>query len=119
MSTGGAIVISAVMVGLIYVWRFFYGTGSEKPSAPATPESVVGIGPLVSPEGFLVAWGTVYLVISILAGFSEPLASSLAISVLVGDILANGIAISKGTTELRESKTQKSTGKVKSNAKHS
>jgi hypothetical protein len=107
VNTGGAIVISAVMVAAIYAWRWF--TGGETPQAPATPGSVVGVGPLVSPEGFLVAWGTVYLVISLLAAFSEPLASSLAISVLVGDILANGIAVSKGTTELRESKTKKAT----------
>lgn len=112
MNTGGAIVISAVMVGVIYAWRWF--TGGESPSAAASPSSVVGVGPLVSPEGFLVAWGIVYLVISLLAAFSEPLASSLAISVLVGDILANGVAISKGTTQLREAKTTNSKGKVNS-----
>lgn len=111
MSTGGAIVISAVMVGLIYVWRWF--TGGETPAAGASPSSVVGIGPLVSPEGFLVAWGIVYLVISILAAFSEPLASSMAISVLVGDVLANGVAVAKGTTQLREAKTTQPAGKGK------
>ena len=81
--------------------------------AGASPSSVVGIGPLVSPEGFLVAWGIVYLVISILAAFSEPLASSMAISVLVGDILANGVAVAKGTTQLREAKTTQPAGKGK------
>jgi hypothetical protein len=111
VNTGAAIVVSAVMVAAIYAWRWF--TGGETPSAGANPQSIVGIGPLVSPEGFLVAWGVVYLIISLIAGFSEPLASSLAISVLVGDILANGVAVAQGTTKLRESKTQKSTGKEK------
>jgi hypothetical protein len=111
MSTGGAIVISAIMVGAIYAFRWF--TGPETPAAPASANSIVGIGPLVSPEGFLVAWGTVYLVISLLAAFSEPLASSLAVAVLVGDILGNGIAVAQGTTQLRESKETPNTGKVK------
>lgn len=117
MSTGGAIVISAVMVAAIYTWRWF--TGEGQPSAPATPSSVAGIGPLVSPEGFLVAWGIVYLVISLIAAFSEPLASSLAISVLVGDILTNGAAVAQGTTQLREAKTTNAgKGKVKQSAQH-
>lgn len=117
MSTGGAIVISAIMVGLIYTWRYF--AGGETPTAAATPTSVVGIGPLVSPEGFLVAWGIVYLVISLIAAFSEPLASALAISVLVGDILANGVAVAQGTTQLREAKTTNAgKGKVKQSAQH-
>jgi hypothetical protein len=112
MNTGGAIVISAIMVGAIYTWRYF--AGPETPAAKPSPSSVVGIGPLVSPEGFLVAWGIVYLVISLIAAFSEPLASSLAISVLVGDILANGVSVAQGTTQLREAKTtQPGKGKVK------
>jgi hypothetical protein len=112
MNTGSAIVISAVVVAGIYAWRWF--TGGETPAAGATPKSVAGIGPLVSPEGFLVAWGVVYLTISLLAAFSEPLASSLAISVLIGDILTNGVAVAQGTTQLRESKTTGAKGKVKS-----
>lgn len=115
MNTGGAIIISAVMVAVIYAWRYF--TAGETPAAPPSASSLAGAGPLVSPEGFLVAWGTVYLVISILAAFSEPLASSLAISVLIGDVLANGAAVAKGTTQLREAKTpQTQTGKVKKRA---
>lgn len=102
MNTGGAIVVSAFMVGAIYAWRYF--TGGETPKAQLSATSLVGSGPLVSPEGFLVAWGTVYLTISVIAGFSEALASSFAIAVLVGDILTNGVAIARGTTALRESK---------------
>ena len=117
MSTGGAIVISAVMVAAIYAWRYF--AGSEPPAAAPSPSSVVGIGPLVTPEGFLVAWGIVYLVISLIAAFSEQLASALAVSILVGDILANGLAIAQGTSRLREEKTSNAgKGKVKQSAQH-
>lgn len=116
MNTGSAIVISAIMVGMIYAWRWF--TSGEQPSSHLTASSLVGQGPIVSPEGFLVAWGIVFLVISIIAGFSEALAGSLAISVLVGDVLANAVAVSKGTTGLIRSKQvtaqpQSSKGKVK------
>jgi hypothetical protein len=112
MNTGGAIVISAVMVAAIYAWRWF--TGGEQPAAKLNASSLAGQGPLVSPEGFLVAWGTIYLMLSILAGFSEALAASLAISILLGDILVNAVAISKSTTALREQKTSNpAKGKVK------
>lgn len=109
MSSGSAIVVSAALVFAIYAWRWF--TGSEPPREKLSAKSVVAVGGsrLVSPEGFLVAWGTVYLVISVLAGWSEALASSMAISVLVGDILANGVSIAQSTTQLREEKTPKTT----------
>ena len=64
---------------------------------------------------YLMSWGTIFLMISILAGFSEALAGSLAISILVGDILANAVSVSKSTTGVvaRESKPQPGKGKVK------
>ena len=114
MNTGSAIVVSAFMVAAIYAWRWFTG-GEGKPAAQLNARSLLGQGPLVSPEGFLVAWGTIFLMISILAGFSEALAGSLAISILVGDILANAVSVSKSTTGVvaRESKPPPGKGKVK------
>ena len=112
MNTGSAIVVSAVMVAAIYAWRWFTG-GEGTPTAKLNAASLAGQGPLVAPEGFLVAWGTIFLLISIVAGFSEALAGSMALSVLLGDVLANGVAVAKGVNA-REQTTQPATkGKVK------
>jgi hypothetical protein len=107
VNTGSAIIVSAFMVAAIYAWRYL--TGGETPRASLTPASVIGAGPLVSPEGFLVAWGVIYLVLAVLSGFSEALAASLAISILLGDILANGVAVARSTSALTASKTTQPT----------
>jgi hypothetical protein len=99
------ILLSAIVVLLIYLLRF--STHEHIPGAPISFEAVVGLSPeVISPEGFLVAWGLLYLFISISSYWSEEFANAFATMVLVGDLLTNAIGVSGATTRIEEASRQ-------------
>ena len=104
------IALSAFVVAALYSWRWLTG---KHQGAALSFKSLVGYqAPLVSPEGFVVAWGVVFLVLAILAAFLPALAGSLALLVLTGDVLGSGVSVAEGAGALEAAKvTQSSKGK--------
>lgn len=97
----GWIITSAIVVGGLYIWRLLSGTPAR---AKLSPSSIAGkSGELVSPEGFLIAWGIVYIALSIAAGFFPKAAGAMAVLVMIADILANGPAALKSAEPLERS----------------
>ena len=97
------IVLSAFVVAAIYTWRWL--TGNHQ-GAKLSPGSLVAYKqPLVSPEGFVVAWGVIYLTLGILGTFSPSLAGSLALLIMTGDLLAGGMNVAEGASRLEQVKT--------------
>jgi hypothetical protein len=117
MNTGAVIVLVAGITGVIYAWRYFAEGGAAAATGSLSKPSSVIAPPLVSPEGFLVAWGVVFLTLTVLAAFSEQLASSMALLILVGDLVANGVAVSKGTLGLERAKSENKTATKKGKPK--
>lgn len=104
-----AIILSAFIVAGVYSWRWLTGT---KPDEKVSLESLVGYKrPLVSPEGFLVAWGSVFFILSAVSSFLPTLAGALALLVLFGDVMANFAGAAEGALKLSESKREKTTSK--------
>jgi hypothetical protein len=98
------IVLSAFVVAALYSWRWL--TGNHR-GAKLTPATLVAYNaPLVSPEGFVVAWGVIYLTLAIVGSFAPGLAGAMALLILTGDVLANGVSVAEGTTALEAAKTE-------------
>jgi hypothetical protein len=98
------IVTAAILIALIYAWRYY--TSHSSAGAPLGAQSLAGIGPLVSPEGFLIAWGVVFLTLSTVASFAPGFANAFALLLLVADVLANGYAVSRTTRQAISLKTE-------------
>jgi hypothetical protein len=97
------VITAALLVALIYAWRYFTA-GPESGGAPLGAQSLAGIGPLVSPEGFLVAWGFTFMTLSVISGFAPGFASNMALLILVSDVIANGVGVAKiaqGSVEMK------------------
>lgn len=78
--------VSALVVGGVYLYRRLTEGSAEELKASTT----------VAPLGrFVVAWGVVFLSLSVLAGPSPTLAGSLALLVMLASLLANGVQVSK------------------------
>jgi hypothetical protein len=84
-----AILLSAAVMGGIYAWRWLTSRGSLPATAELSAAKLIGYGPQVSPEGFLVAWGVVYGGLSILAMLAPGMAGSLALLILLTGAIAN------------------------------
>lgn len=85
-SANSMIKIGALLVGGIYAFRrFTEGTAEqEKRSTKLAP-----LGQ------FVIAWGTVFLVLSIIAPAAPTLAGNMALLLVVASLLSNGVQASK------------------------
>ncbi len=92
-----AIKVSALIVGGVYLYRrFTEGTASELKAS----ETVTPLG------RFLVGWGVVFFSLSALAGPFPGVAGELAILLVLGTLLTNGVQISKDLNKgLRQGKS--------------
>lgn len=84
-----AILASAVLMGGVYAWRWLTGRGNLPAAAKLSAGKLVGYGPQVSPEGYLVAWGIVYGGLSLLATAAPGMAGTLALLILLTGMIAN------------------------------
>lgn len=76
-------------MGGIYAWRWLTGRGKLPAAAKLSAAKLIGYGPQVSPEGFLVAWGIVYGGLSVLSMALPGTAGSLALLILLTGAIAN------------------------------
>lgn len=96
------IVLSALIVGGLYAYRWL--AGGRKQPGKLSAAKLAGLGSQVSPEGFLIAWGAVYLGLSILSSGAPQLAGALAVLIALGNALANFSPIAKALGELQQHK---------------
>lgn len=98
-----AIVISALVIGGVYAYRWLAG-GKGVAKSKLTAAKLVGLGPQVTPEGFLVAWGVIFLSLSLGAQLSPRLAGAFAILLTVSSLIANFLTVSESVGGLIASK---------------
>ena len=84
-----AIILSAAHMGGIYAWRWLTGRGNLPATAKLSAAKLIGYGPQVSPEGFLVAWGIVYGGLALTSTILPGMAGSLALLILLTGAIAN------------------------------
>lgn len=105
----GSILLSAFVIGGLYAWRWLTGTGEQGAPVPTTAagkaKSLIGLGPQVSPEGFIIAWGVVYMFLSILSTVSPGLAGAFALLILLGGVVANFASASESALALEQAKS--------------
>jgi hypothetical protein len=77
--------LAALVVGGVYVFRrFTEGTAEQEKRSTK-----------IAPLGqFVIAWGTVFLVLSIAAPATPTLAGNMALLLMVASLLSNGIQVS-------------------------
>jgi hypothetical protein len=100
-----AILLSAAVMGAIYAWRWLTGRGKLPATAKLSPAALIGYGPQVSPEGYLVAWGIVYGGLSMLSTVLPGMAGSLALLILLTGAIANFSSASTTALALVKLKT--------------
>lgn len=112
-SAHSAILLSALIVAALYGYRWLVRGESSL---------IAGKGPEVSPEGFLMAWGVLYLMLSVASTFAAGAAGAFAVLIALSDVFANFGAVSGAIsqTELHKGATQTITGKItgKKGGKH-
>jgi hypothetical protein len=85
-SANGMIKIAAFVVGGVYMFRRFTEATAEQEKASTS----------LTPLGqFVIAWGTVFLTLSIIAPAAPTLAGNMALLLMIASLLANGIQVSK------------------------
>lgn len=84
-----AILLSATIMGGIYAWRWLTNRGKLPHASGLSAAKLIGYGPQVSPEGFLIAWGIVYGGLSVLSMALPGLAGSMALLILLTGAIAN------------------------------
>jgi hypothetical protein len=100
-----AIIISALLMGGIYAWLWLSGGSSLQTATKLTAGKLVGYGPQVSPEGFLVAWSIVYGGLAVASTIIPGLAGALAVLLLLTGMIANFGSASETALALVKSKT--------------
>lgn len=105
-SATSMIVISAMVMGGLYAWRWIVG-GPASAKAKVSAGKLIGLGSLVSPEGFLVAWGAIYLMLALGAAASPQLAGAFSLLILLGGLVANFSSVATNATALIQSKTSR------------
>lgn len=84
-----AVIISALVVGIVYAYRRL----EEPTSSGVTLPRLIGAG---APAGFapwVTAWGTVFFMLAIASEFAPGPAGAFAILVATSDVLTNGAAL--------------------------
>ena len=90
----GAVVLSALVVGSTWAYRKLIEPASSKPAGRGGAKALAGLESTPAPAGeFGIAFGFIYLTLSVTASFAPELAGSLAVMIAVGDVLANGSAV--------------------------
>lgn len=100
-----AIIVSALLMGGMYAWRWLTGRGSLPATAKVSAGKLVGYGPQVSPEGFLVAFAIVYGGLAVVSTLLPGLAGSMALLILLTGMIANFGSASETALGLVKSKT--------------
>lgn len=98
-----AIVISALILGGVYAYRWLTG-GKSQAHAKISPGPLVGLGPQVTPEGFLVAWGVIYLSLGLASELAPALAGAFAVLIALSTLIANFLTVSGSVSGLISSK---------------
>lgn len=96
------IILGALITGGLYAYRWLAG-GQTEP-AKLSLQKLVGIGSQVSPEGFIAAWGAIFLGLSLLATAAPKLAAALTVMIVLGNLVATFGQVSQSTEELIRAK---------------
>jgi hypothetical protein len=108
MSQGTAerwVVISALVVAGVYAYRRIV-----EPVQTGNLKNIIGIGNPVPLGQFATAWGTMYLVIAIMASAAPGLGGGFAILVMTGDLLTNTANLTADLNKQQGTTTQAATG---------
>lgn len=92
----------------LYAWRRL--TSKTVGSVPLTVGGMLGQGPVVSPEGYIVAWGGVFMILSLLSVFIPTLAGAVTGLILLTTLTLNFESASQSAAALIKQKS-KSGGK--------
>jgi hypothetical protein len=101
------IILTAVVLGAAYAWRWLTGEkgATGLTFSQETAKKLIGIGPNISPEGYMVAWGIMCFGLAMLSVVSAPLAGALALLILLASMIGNFTTVAHGLTTLQASKT--------------
>lgn len=102
-----AIVVSALVVGGVYLYRYVWDkangkleTKTVKLSEAESIEVLAGLnGQLATPAHFLIAYGAVYFGLSLVSMLSPTAGGGFAVLVAVGDFLTNGLSVVTSLSE--------------------
>ncbi len=98
------IAIGALVVGGLYAYRWL--AGGQIVGSKLTPAKLVGIGSRVSPEGFLIAWGAVFLGLSLLSTGAPKMAAALTLLIVITNVITNFGPVADFATEVQTLKTE-------------
>lgn len=90
------VILSAVIVFTVWGFRYLDEMGKEATSSPAKIglDSLSGLSnEVLHPAQFLIAFGFIFFILSIVATGAPKLAGSFAILIAVGTTIANGVSV--------------------------
>lgn len=83
----GLIGLSAMILGGLYLWRWTTSKGSTV--SVTTPSGLIGLGGLLDPLKFLIAWGFGFLILAVIGQLIPPLGGGLALMIIVTSVAGN------------------------------
>jgi hypothetical protein len=102
----GVILLAALVLGGFYAWRWLTGRKVGQAKTKVSVGKLLGRGELVSPEGYLVAWGASFMILSIISVFAPALAGAFALLVALTATIENFDTISTSANELAKQKSK-------------
>lgn len=102
----GVILLAAMILAGFYAWRWLTGQKTGQPKSKPTVGKLLGSGELVSPEGYLLAWGGAFMILSIISVFAPALAGAFALLVALTATIENFDTVSHEAAELAKSKSK-------------
>jgi hypothetical protein len=91
-----AVIISALVTAGVYTYRRL---SEDTTSVSKGVSALFNVGAPAAFGEFVTAWGFSFFVIALIASAAPTLGGSFAILVLVGDLLANGQAVSSDVSQ--------------------
>lgn len=95
-SAESTVTTSALIVGVVYAYRYFTeGPSSDAPSLahPTAAKQLAGAGGLPPLSHFIIGYGFAFMIISVIAQAEPDIGGPLAALVALGTVLAQGQAL--------------------------
>lgn len=102
----GVILLAAMVLMGLYAWRWLNSKPGEARATNVQVGKLLGAGQLVSPEGYIVAWGGTFMILSLISVFAPALAGAFALLVLLVSLIENFDTVTSQAQQLAESKTK-------------
>lgn len=97
----GAVTLSALVVAGVYGYRRLAEGNTNQAStltSKTAAKQLAGLGGTPAASHFVVGFGVVYILLSIVAQAAPTLGGLMAILIAVGDLLTNGVQVTKDIT---------------------